>query len=468
MENVNVNEAPKKNRRPFGFYVCSIVFMLERMAYYSAKYLIFVFVSATILSGGLGLTKVQAALIQSNLVAFTYLAPVFGGYIADRYIGARYCIPVGLALMSVGYYVGGAATGVAGMNIMVALVAIGTGLFKGNTSAITGSLFEDKEQLDSAFSVQYSFVNVGAFIGTTAVGILVASTFANGDVQGYRQAFNVSSAICAVGVVWFLFGMRFLGEAGKKPFKAGKHTTEEASVDSNKSLTKSEKKRVFAIVLVSLFSVVFWVFWYLTYLAAYDFGGAFVDMNVNGFEVPLSWFDSLNAFACIALGPLLGMLWFKLSKRPQGDLSLFKKLAFGLGFLGLAFLMLVLAEISRGIGAPETAKASLMYLFAFGILLTIGEMFFSPLGNSFVTKYAPGKLFGVLMGVWTFASFLAGKSYAYLYAITTQYSVIQAYTAIPIILFVCGIILFAFDKKLTNLLEDDEEENAELIAKQAS
>ncbi len=134
-------------------------------------------------------------------------------------------------------------------------------------------------------------------------------------------------------------------------------------------------------------------------------------------------------------------------KRPQGDMSLFKKLAFGLGFLGIAFLMLVLAEISRGIGAPETAKASLMYLFAFGVLLTIGEMFFSPLGNSFVTKYAPGKLFGVLMGVWTFASFLAGKSYGYLYAIASSYSVIQAYTAIPIILFICGAILFIFDKK---------------------
>ncbi len=171
------------------------------------------------MTGGLGLTKVQAALIQSNLVAFTYLAPVFGGYLADRYIGARYCIPVGLGLMSIGYFLGGSATSVVGMNLMVAFVAIGTGLFKGNTSAITGSLFEDKEQLDSAFSVQYSFVNVGAFIGTTAVGILIATTFAKGDVQGYRQAFNVSSIVCAIGVIWFLFGMRFLGEAGKNHLK---------------------------------------------------------------------------------------------------------------------------------------------------------------------------------------------------------------------------------------------------------
>ncbi|SHK05258.1 peptide MFS transporter [Tepidibacter formicigenes] len=450
-----MSEITVKNKRPFGFYVCSIAFMLERMAYYSAKYLIFVFVTATVLTGGLGLTKVEAALIQSNLVAFTYLAPVIGGYISDRYIGARYCVPVGLLLMAGGYYFGATATNATGMNMLVIFVAIGTGLFKGNVSAISGSLFKDKEQLDSAFSMQYSFVNIGAFIGTTAVGILVASTFAQGEVQGFRSAFKLCSIICVIDALWFLFGTKFLGEVGKKPFKLGKNTEvkEETEV---KPLTRTEKRKVFAIILVSMFSVVFWVFWYLTYLAAYDYGGQYINMVVGGFEVPLSWFDSLNSFTCIALGPVFGALWFKLSKRPQGDLSLFKKLALGLTFLGISFLMLVFAEISRGVGADATSKASLIYLFAFGLLLSIGEMLFSPLGNSFVTKYAPNKIYSVLLGVWTFATFVAGKSYGYLYAFASKFSIIQAYVAIPIILFICAILLFFSDKKLVKLLEDEE------------
>ncbi len=190
-----MSEIVVKNKRPFGFYVCCVAFMFERMAYYSAKYLIFVFVTATLVTGGLGLTKFEAALIQSNLVAFTYLAPLIGGYLSDRHIGARYCVPVGLALMAGGYIVGGSATSVVTMNIMVALVAIGTGLFKGNVSAINGALFEDERQLDSAFSVQYSFVNIGAFIGTTAVGILIATTFAHGGVQGFRPAFQLCGLI---------------------------------------------------------------------------------------------------------------------------------------------------------------------------------------------------------------------------------------------------------------------------------
>lgn len=450
-----MSEMTVSNKRPFGFYLCSVAFMFERMAYYAAKYLIFVFVAATIATGGLGLTTVEAALIQSNLVAFTYLAPIIGGYISDRYIGARYCVPVGLALMGIGYWIGGSATDAVGMNIMVTLVAIGTGLFKGNVAAISGSLFEDKEQLDSAFSLQYSFINIGAFIGTIAVGILVTSTFAQGEIQGFRTAFKLCGIICGIDFLWFLVGSRFLGEAGKKPFKAGKNIKKEVIIE-NKPLTKIEKKKVFAISLISGFSVIFWVFWYLTYLAAYDYGGAFINMTVGGFAVPLSWFDSLNSLTCIILGPILGMLWFKLSKTAKGDLSLFKKLGVGLGLLGAAFLMLVFAELSRGVGAEATSQASIVWLIAFGLLLSIGEMLFSPLGNSFVTKYAPNKIYSVLMGVWTFATFIAGKSYGYLYAFASKFSVIQAYTVIPIVLFICAMLLFFFDKKLIKLLEDED------------
>jgi POT family proton-dependent oligopeptide transporter len=444
-----MSEMTVKNKRPFGFYVCCVTIMLERMAYYSAKFLIFVFVTATILTGGLGLTKIEAALIQSNLVAFTYLAPIIGGYLTDRFIGARYCIPVGLALMAGGYAIGGTATGVLQMNIMVILVSVGTGLFKGNLSALNGSLIDDPDQLDSAFSTQYSFVNIGSFIGTTFIGYIYLTMFKHGDVLGYKQAFIACAIVCAIAAVWFLFGFKFLGEAGKRPFKEGKHIDKKVETEA-KPLTIPEKKKVFAIVLVSLFSVIFWIFWYLTYLAAYDYGEKFI--NLGSFQ--LAWFDSINAFVCIALGPVLGALWYKLSKRPKGDLSLFKKLALGLGFLGASFLMLVFAEMSRGVGAPDTVKAALFFLIVFALLLSVGEMLFSPLGNSFVTKHAPNKMYSVLMGVWILASFVAGKTYGYVYAFASKFSVIQAYTAIPMILFVAAVILFVFDKKLASLLED--------------
>ena len=104
----------------------------------------------------------------------------------------------------------------------------------------------------------------------------------------------------------------------------------------------------------------------------------------------------------------------------------------------------------------DTVKASILWIVAFGVLLSMGEMFFSPLGNSFVSKYAPKRVLAVLMGVWTFATFVAGKSYGYLYDFTLKFDMITVYTVIPVILFVAAALLFIFDKKLNSLVEDEE------------
>lgn len=448
-------KAIKRNNFPFGFYVCASTFAFERGAYYSSKFLLYIFLTTAIVSGGLGIDKGQAAMMQANLVAFTYLAPIIGGYISDRWIGARYTIPIGMFIMGAGYYVGSIATSASMINTMIILVAVGTAFFKGNLSAVNGQLFDNEEQLDAAFSVQYSFVNVGSFVGTTAVGILYLKTFAHDGMLGFGPCFLISAIVCIIGGLWFMFGWRWLGNAGKRPFKEGLVEDSAAHLDAA-PLNLRDKKRILAIVLVSLFSVLFWVFWYLTYLAVYDYAGVYVNMFVGGFEVPLAWFDSLNAFMCIVLGPVLAGLWIKLSKRPQGDISLFKKTALGFIFLGLSFFMLVASELTRGIGSPESVKANIIWIILFGVLLSMGEMFFSPLGNSFVSKYAPGKMLSVLMGVWTFATFLAGKSYGYVYDYTLKFDMVKVYIVIPIILFIAAVVLFIFDKQLQSLVEGED------------
>lgn len=460
----NMENTVKSKKKPLAFYLCSSTFAFERSAYYGSKGILLLFIAASIATGGLGLTSDQAALAVSNLVAFTYLAPIFGGMICDRWLGARYAIPAGMVIMGAGYFIGANATDITGINIMIVLVALGTGLFKGNLSALTGTLFEDENQLDSAFSTQYSFINIGSFFGTTFFGFAYMYLFNKGNVLGYTACFKFSAAIMIIGAIIFILGWKLLREHGKRPFLANQEKTEGDKKDNNAPLTSKEKKRIMAIILVSTFSVIFWLFWYVTYLAVYDYGGTFVDMSIGNFEVPLLWFDSENAFLCIALGPVLGALWYKLSQRPQGDLSLFKKTGIGLAFLGVAFLMLVGAEFTRGIGAPETAKASIGWIIAFGFFLSVGEMCFSPLGNSFVSKYAPKKFLAVLMGVWTFATFIAGKTHGAIYNFTKQFDMITVYTAIPVILFVCAISLFVLDKNLSKLVADDNEDMKNKVA----
>lgn len=326
----------KMQRRPFGFYVCSIAFSLERFSFYSAKWLIAIFIVKSVAHGGLGLSAGEGAAMSANLVAFTYVAPILGSVLSDRLIGARYLVPIGMALMGAGYLVGWQAHTKAMVYVMIVLVSIGTGLFKAQNSAITGQLFSDQKELDAAFSTQYSFVNIGSFIGTTSIGLILTS-------YGFGVCFLICGIMMFVDMVWFLFGFRFLGDAGKKPFKAdaSKEVKEEQKVD-NEPLTSNEKKRVAAIILISIFSIIFWLFWYLAYMPVYYHWGPastggkdLANWAIGSFEIPSSWFDSENALICIIAGPLLGMLWNKLASRPQGDLSMFKKTALGMFLLGL-------------------------------------------------------------------------------------------------------------------------------------
>lgn len=440
-----------KQRRPFGFYVCSVAFSFERFAFYSAKWLLAAFVVASVANGGLGLTPADGAKMSANLVAFTYLAPIFGAYISDRFVGARYLVPIGMILMGAGYIIGANATNALMANIMIALVSIGTGLFKPQTNAITGRLFDDEDQLDSAFSIQYSFVNVGSFIGTTIMGLIVT--------KGYSFSFLVCGIMMFINAIWFIFGWRYLGEAGKKPFKYDEKNTEvtkKQEEEEKKPLTTLEKKRVAAIILVSFFSVIFWIFWYLAYMPVYYYWGAegglpHANWMIGNFEVPTIWFDSLNALMCITLGPVLAKVWARLAKRPQGDLSMFKKTALGMLLLGLSYVIFAAADIMRG-----EALASLIWIVAFGIVLSLGEMVFSPLGNSFITKFSPPKLLSTMMSVWVLAIFVAGKSYGWLYEFTLNFEFAPTYFVIAAIAIGAGIILWLMDKPLNGLVKEEE------------
>ncbi|MDU1322219.1 MAG: peptide MFS transporter [Clostridium botulinum] len=438
------------NKKPFGFYVCSVAFTLERFAFYSAKWLLAVFVVAKIADGGLGLSAAEAAKMSANLVAFTYAAPLIGAFISDRFVGARYLVPIGMVLMGAGYLVGWQASSAGMVNLMIVLVSLGTGLFKCQTNAITGRLFDDPRQLDSAFSVQYSFVNIGSFIGTTIIGVLVGT-------KGYAFCFLVCGIMMFIDAIWFTFGWRFLGETGKKPFKVDEHEEVKAkeTKEEKKPLTSIEKKRVAAIILVSFFSVIFWVFWYLAYMPVYFYWGgdnAAANWMIGNFQVPTAWFDSLNALACITLGPILGRVWSKLAKRPQGDLSMFKKTALGMILLGLSYVIFAMADVTRG-----GNLAPLAWIVAFGIVLSLGEMVFSPLGNSFISKFAPPKLLSSMMSVWVLAVFFAAKSYGWVYEFTLKFKFAPTYFVIAAIAAGAGIILWLLDGKLNSLVVEEEE-----------
>ena len=449
----------KKKGFPTAFWTCAATEIFERLSYYLGRSLILIFATATVATGGLGLSDTVAANMQSNLTAFSYLLPLFGGIVVDRYIGAKYTTPVGMMIAGVGYYMGSVATTATGVYAMIFLVSLGLALFK--NGPIIGRVITEKEQMDPAFAMCYILVNVGAFIGTFLVGILYKDVFAKDGVLGFAPCFKIAALIMFLGACWYFFVCwRFLGDVGKRPFKKTK-TQEELAIDAEKTveekketkkepLTTIEKKRIGAILIASLFSIIFWIFWYLGYLPVYYYWADNMNWVVAGYEVPSTWFDAANSMFCVILGPVTAALWRKLAARPQGDMSLFRKTGLGITIIGLGYIFYAVIDIARG-----GHKASVLWLIVFAFLLTLGEMFFSPLGHSFISKYSPSRYLALMMSMWGFATFIAAKSYGPVYGILFGGSIPfkTACIGVAVVSFVAAAIMIALDKRLSALVD---------------
>lgn len=445
-----------KKGYPKAFWTCAITEIFERLAYYLGRSLILIFVTAAVAEGGLGLSDTVGANMQSNLTAFSYLLPLLGGIIVDRYVGAKYTTPVGMIIAAIGYYMGAIATGKLGVYLMIFFVSAGLALFK--NGPIIGRVITDKSQVDSAFSIRYSLVNVGAFVGTFAVGILYKDVFAKNGVLGFVPCFKLAALMMVLGALWYVFVCwRFLGDIAAQPFK--KMLTEEELAAKEKKaeenkvkqpMTTSEKKRIGAILVASIFSIIFWIFWYLGYLPVYYYWAENANWVVAGYEVPATWFDAANSAFCVILGPVVAMLWKKLSERPQGDLSIFKKTALGITTIGLGYIFYIIMDIVRGDG-----KVSVIWLLGFAFLLTLGEMFFSPLGHAFISKYSPSRYLAVMMSMWGFATFIAAKSYGYVYGwlFGGNLAFRTACGIVVVIALISALLMVVMDKKLSKLVD---------------
>lgn len=447
-----------KKKFPFGFYVCCLSFTFERLAYYAAKWGLSIFIVVAAAKGGLGLDKSIGAAMSSQLVAFTYITPVIGGYIADRWISPRILVPIGEILMGLGYLCAWQANGRVMLYAMIILVAVGTGFFKGNVSGINGRLFptSDEDELDTAFSLQYSFVNIGAFCGTTFLSLI-------GTNVGYREMFLVCGIFLFIDCAWWLFGMRFFGDAGKKPFLVDNRTENVDKADKEKDnapLTKLERNRVIAILIVTLFSGIFWLIWYMVYMPVYyEFGPVaqggqgWANWNIGSFEMPTAWFDSMNGLLCIILCPVFAGIWAKMRQRPQGDWGMFTKTAIGIIILGLCTASMVLAAVISGQGTKNPAGIWVIVLTA--VCMSVGEVIFSPLGNAFISKYSPKKLLGTMLGVWPLIIFFSGLAYGPLYNWLENFDFVKAYGIVTLIIVGCGVVMLLFTKKFDRLVEGD-------------
>ncbi len=443
------------NKHPQGLYVLFFTEMWERFSYYGMRAIFTLYMIKALL-----FDKAFASEIYGSYTGLVYLTPLLGGYIADRYWGNRRSILFGGILMALGQLcMFMSATNYQQVEIAapllytgLGLLIFGNGFFKPNISTMVGQLYpEGDKRVDSAFTIFYMGINLGAFIAPLICGGLGDT----GNPGDFRWGFLAACIGMIISTISFeLLKNKHIvtpeGKAVGMPPQKTVSTSEStespkipmnqvliwsslsiglfllfwkglqldiigaaiyaitlvgpAAILSDKGLTKIEKDRIWVIYILAFFVIFFWAAFEQAGASLTFFAEEQTDRVILGSEIPTSYFQSINAVLIVILAPVFAIIWTFLGTKNAEPASPTKQ-AFGLLFLSIGYL--VIAFGVKGI-QPEI-KVSMMWLFSLYLLHTVGELCLSPIGLSMVVKLAPLKFASLLMGVWFLSTSAANK-----------------------------------------------------------
>ena len=439
---------------PRGLSTLFMTEMWERFSFYGLRPLLVLFMTAALLDGGFGFDRPQASAIVGIYAASVYLASLPGGWIADRLLGLRRAILLGAVFITSGHLSIG-LSGFAGERgklfffLGLILIVLGTGLLKPNISAIVGDLYpEGGARRDAGFSIFYMGINTGAFFGQLVTGVL-------GEKVGWHWGFGAAGVGMALGLVWFwlrakdtlgpigedivrdpnptvqaaresrvkvatyaglgllalVFVLAATGVVSIDPQVVGQYMTAVlvgiavaffATVFLAGGLSSDEKKRVAVIFVLFVFAAIFWAAFEQAPTSLNLFANDFTDRSIFGWEMPATWFQSVNSFFIIVLAPVFAALWVWMARRNL-ELSSPAKFALGLAMAGVGFAIMIVAA-NEVVASNGTVLVSPWWLIASYFFQTVGELCLSPVGLSSMTKLAPRQYVGQMMGIWFLAS----------------------------------------------------------------
>ena len=417
---------------PRGLSTLFFTEMWERFSYYGMRALLILFMTADLAHGGLGFNASKSGAIYGFYTAMVYLVGLPGGWIADRITGQRRAVLWGGIIIAAGHF-SMAIPRIDTFYFGLALIVVGTGLLKPNISTMVGALYSDNDaRRDGGFSIFYMGINVGAMLSPLVCGYL-------GENINWHYGFGAAGIGMTIGLIQYVLGGKFLGEAGltasgtekdRRVFRvslavlgvlivlggavalSGAMSFSAEGISdvfgvmligivvavfvwllTAKGYTTVERNRFWAILVLFIASALFW--------SAYEQAGSTLNLfaerntNLHAWDSSLwgqfraSYFQSQNSVFIILLAPVFAWLWVALKNHEPASTA---KFSLGLIFVGLSFAILV--PVAGG-GLVSPWWLTITYL-----LQTIGELCLSPVGLSVMTKLAPARITGLMMGVW--------------------------------------------------------------------
>jgi POT family proton-dependent oligopeptide transporter len=475
---------------PRGLSVLFFTEMWERFSYYGMRALLILFMTAPVAAGGLGFETGVAGAVYGLYTSMVYMTSLPGGWIADRLIGQRRAVLYGGIIIACGHFAM-AVQSLATFYIGLALIVVGTGLLKGNAAVIVGALYSPQDvRRDAGFSIYYMGINLGAFIAPLVCGYL-------GQRINWHIGFGAAGVGMVLGIVQYLAGAKYLGDAGLHPAPAA--SPAEASALKTRATiggavalvvvvafalgmysgalpitaaqvadaagylllaivvvffawlffaadwTPAERLRLYAIAVLFVAQAIFWSEFEQAGSTLNLFGDLNSRTSVLGWTFPSSYYQSLQPLFIITFAPVFAWVWMRLGKREPSSPA---KFGLGLLLVGSGFALLIVAAQLSSTGV----KVSPWWLVVTYLLHTWGELSLSPVGLNATSKLAPARVVGLMMGVFYLAisvgNFIGGRL-ASLYGSMPLPNLFAAIAAVGI---AAGLAMFALTPPIKRLM----------------
>src|SRR6266496_5629656 len=476
---------------PRGLSTLFFTEMWERFSFYGLRAILFLYMTTEMAKGGLAFETHYAGLIMGTYTSGVYWTPLLGGWIADKWLGARRAVLVGGIIIACGHF-SMAIKSMPNFYLGLALIAIGTGFLKPNVSTMVGDLYDEGDaRRDAGFSIFYMGINLGALLAPIIVGYL-------GQRVEWHYGFGAAGVFMVMGLIQYVLGRDRLRGAGEKKVKKDlrdiavvKEAGEEAAEGFDmvtgvlavvgcaigvwaglrwsgagwigglfpgvvgafvgyilgivRQLNRAEALRVGVIFILFLFAIIFWMSFEQASTSLTLFADRLTRLSVLGFRFPSSWYQSVEPIFIVSLAPVFAILWQKLgNKNPSSP----GKFAYGLFFAALAFAIVAFSSTlipgTGGVELSDFAKVSPLWLVAVYFLQALGELCVSPVGLSTVTKVSPARMVGLMMGVWFLAlsigNYLAGIMGG-MFNEKTEGALVKMFATVAVITIIAAVVL---------------------------
>jgi POT family proton-dependent oligopeptide transporter len=407
-------------RHPPGLYVLFFTEMWERFGFYSMLSMFVLYLHNV--QQGFGWTEQEATNLYSNYLMCVYASPLIGGWIADKKLGYRNAVLLGGLVFMVGYFLLSVHS-LTAVYAALACLVIGNGFFKPNVSTMVGHLYPEGSPLkDSAYNIFYMGINIGALLAPINAGLMV-------QYFGYSPAFAIAGfgMIISVAILW---SFSHYVEPPKKPTQLAHGTTQATTMAQGAGETAPDEsrpnaidavpdwQRIGALLVIFLIVVVFWM--------VFNQNGSTLTLwakdNTDWSALSIKFTENEDVFGIIsnAINPFwvialtFPLVWFWGGLRSKGlEPSTPTKMAFGMMLLGLSFYLLYFAARTGEATVTDQTRyqfqVSPLWLIGSYAIATLGELMLSPMGLSLVSKVAPVRLRGLMMGGWFVATAIGGK-----------------------------------------------------------